>query len=136
VECRNALAMSVQIAGQIITVDLGCVVLGLPIRVSWLSWMHSVQQYIHSKGYIHRVVKSDNLLMGVGTQGNTVYTTDIGLGKEIEDPDRRTYSIVGTLRYASINAHLGKVAADAMKPGLLAVRLSPCGQGVEIGVWL
>jgi serine/threonine protein kinase len=58
--------------------------------------------------YIHKDVKPDNLLMGVGTQGNTVYMTDIGLGKEIEDPDRRTYCVVGTLRYASINAHLGK----------------------------
>jgi casein kinase 1/casein kinase I family protein HRR25 len=49
--------------------------------------------------------------MGVCTRGNTVYTTDIGLAKEIEDPDRRTYSVVGTLRYASINAHLEKVGA-------------------------
>jgi casein kinase 1/casein kinase I family protein HRR25 len=46
--------------------------------------------------------------MGVGTKGNTVYITDIGLAKEIEDPDRRIYSVVGTLRYASINAYLGK----------------------------
>jgi len=46
--------------------------------------------------------------MGVGTKGNTVYMTDIGLAKEIEDPNKRTYSVVGTLRYASINAHLGK----------------------------
>ncbi|KAL5114276.1 hypothetical protein ACEQ8H_007845 [Pleosporales sp. CAS-2024a] len=65
-------------------------------------------QHIHFKEYIHRDVKPDNLLMGLGTRGNTVYMTDVGLGKEIQDPGRRTYSMIGTLRYASINAHLGK----------------------------
>ena len=65
-------------------------------------------QYIHSRRYIHRDVEPDDLLMDVGTQGNTVYMTDIGLGKEIEGPDRRADSVVGTLRYASINAQLGE----------------------------
>jgi len=65
-------------------------------------------QYIHSKKYIHRDIKPDNILMGVGKHGNTVYVTDIGLAKEIEDQDGRSYSVVGTIRYASINAHLGK----------------------------
>jgi serine/threonine protein kinase len=65
-------------------------------------------QYIHSKGYIHRDVKPDNLLMGAGTQGNKVYITDIGLGEEIQDRDWGGGPMVGTVRYASINAHSGK----------------------------
>ena len=67
-------------------------------------------QYIYSKGYIYRNVKPGNLhvLMGIGTQGNIAYMTDIGLAKEIEDPEKHTYSLVGTMRYVSNNAHLGK----------------------------
>lgn len=70
-------------------------------------------QYIHSKGYIHRDIKPENLLMGDGIQGNKVYVTDIGLAKEIREPmvggsdARRCNSpLIGTPRYASINAHL------------------------------
>jgi hypothetical protein len=51
--------------------------------------------------------------MGDGQQGNKVYVTDIGLAKEIREPmaggsDARQYKspVIGTTRYASINAHL------------------------------
>ncbi|KAF2012102.1 CK1/CK1/CK1-D protein kinase [Aaosphaeria arxii CBS 175.79] len=65
-------------------------------------------QYIHSKGYIHRDIKPDNLLMGTGTQGNIVYVIDIGIAKEIEYNDWHKYKMVGTAPYASICAHQGK----------------------------
>ncbi|KAF1993985.1 kinase-like protein [Amniculicola lignicola CBS 123094] len=64
-------------------------------------------RHIHSKGYIHRDVKPENMLMGDGKQGNNVYVTDIGLAKEIEEPGERNCSLIGTTRYASVNAHLG-----------------------------
>ncbi len=68
--------------------------------------------YIHRKGYLHRDVKPDNFLMGVGTQGNVLYTIDFGLAKEHREAD--DYSTLegrqfgGTARYASINNHNGR----------------------------
>jgi len=71
-------------------------------------------EYIHSKNFIHRDVKPDNFLMGLGSKGNVVYLIDFGLAKRYRDtrthqhiPFRSNKNLTGTARYASINTHLG-----------------------------
>ncbi|KAG7258940.1 hypothetical protein CRUP_000054 [Coryphaenoides rupestris] len=64
--------------------------------------------------FIHRDVKPDNFLMGLGKKGNLVYIIDFGLAKKYRDarthqhiPYRENKNLTGTARYASINTHLG-----------------------------
>lgn len=71
-------------------------------------------EYIHSKNFIHRDIKPDNFLMGLGKKGNLVYIIDFGLAKKFRDsrtqmhiPYRENKNLTGTARYASINTHLG-----------------------------
>ncbi|XP_032823111.1 casein kinase I-like isoform X2 [Petromyzon marinus] len=71
-------------------------------------------EYLHSKNFIHRDIKPDNFLMGLGKKGNLVYIIDLGLAKKYRDsrthqhiPYRENKNLTGTARYASINTHLG-----------------------------
>ncbi|KAI5917725.1 casein kinase 1, delta subunit [Camillea tinctor] len=69
-------------------------------------------QYIHSKGVLHRDIKPDNFLMGVGKKGNIIYTIDFGIAKEHwlakQDSRYEKHPFCGTTRYASINNHNGR----------------------------
>ena len=69
---------------------------------------------MHSRSYIHRDIKPDNYLIGLGRKSNVVYIIDYGLSKKYRDtkthqhiPYKENKNLTGTARYASINAHLG-----------------------------
>ncbi|KNC81383.1 hypothetical protein SARC_06288 [Sphaeroforma arctica JP610] len=71
-------------------------------------------EFVHSRNFLHRDIKPDNFLMGMGRRGHVVYVIDFGLGKRYRDahkqhmPYRENKSLTGTARYASINTHAGK----------------------------
>ncbi|EQL00648.1 casein kinase I isoform delta [Ophiocordyceps sinensis CO18] len=68
-------------------------------------------EYIHRKGFLHRDIKPDNFLMGLGRQGNVLYTIDFGLATEHGSQEHWTSGprfFGGTVRYASINNHNGR----------------------------
>ncbi|KAL6974934.1 non-specific serine,threonine protein kinase [Sarracenia purpurea var. burkii] len=71
-------------------------------------------EYMHSRGFLHRDIKPDNFLMGLGHKANQVYIIDYGLAKKFRDlqthkhiPYRENKNLTGTARYASVNTHLG-----------------------------
>lgn len=71
-------------------------------------------EYVHSKGFIHRDIKPENFLIGLNEDSNLLHIIDFGLSRRFKDkvtqqhiPYRENRHLVGTARYASINAHLG-----------------------------
>ncbi|XP_076946212.1 casein kinase 1-like protein 2 [Bidens hawaiensis] len=71
-------------------------------------------EFIHIKSFLHRDIKPDNFLMGLGRRANQVYAIDFGLAKKYRDstthnhiPYRENKNLTGTARYASMNTHLG-----------------------------
>lgn len=71
-------------------------------------------EYIHARCFIHRDIKPDNFLMGIGRRGSQVNVIDFGLAKKYRDPRthlhipyRENKNLTGTARYASVNTHLG-----------------------------
>jgi serine/threonine protein kinase len=71
-------------------------------------------QYMHSKGYLHRDIKPDNMCMGLGNREKRLYFIDFGLAKRFVDkkvelhiPYGENKKFIGTARYASLNSHRG-----------------------------
>mmetsp|Transcript_55915 Transcript_55915/g.173205 ORF Transcript_55915/g.173205 Transcript_55915/m.173205 type:complete len:467 (-) Transcript_55915:188-1588(-) len=73
-------------------------------------------EYLHSYSFIHRDIKPANLLVGLGEQNTEVHLVDFGLAKRywssktakhIPYKQRIARGVIGSARYASINAHNG-----------------------------
>ena len=72
-------------------------------------------EYLHYKNFLHRDIKPDNFVTGLGAHARHIYLLDFGLAKKYRDsrnpnshiPYREDKSLTGTARYASINTHMG-----------------------------
>ena len=76
--------------------------------------MISRVEFMHTQNFLHRDMKPDNFLVGVGSKKSHIYMIDFGLSKRYRDPKtgehiayRDNKSLTGTARYASVNTHIG-----------------------------
>eukprot|EP00826_Nyctotherus_ovalis_P050245 TRINITY_DN6140_c0_g2_i11.p2 TRINITY_DN6140_c0_g2~~TRINITY_DN6140_c0_g2_i11.p2 ORF type:complete len:226 (+),score=55.43 TRINITY_DN6140_c0_g2_i11:494-1171(+) len=75
--------------------------------------IHALER-LHARNYVHRDIKPENFVTGIGKKEGRINLIDFGLSRRFRDhisglhtPYRVQKNFIGTVRYASINAHFG-----------------------------
>ncbi|GAX84656.1 hypothetical protein CEUSTIGMA_g12077.t1 [Chlamydomonas eustigma] len=79
----------------------------------------AILQALHNKGYVHGDVKPENFLLGSAGSGKEkkLFLVDLGLATKWKERgthvryDQRPDDFRGTVRYASVHAHLGRTTS-------------------------
>jgi serine/threonine protein kinase len=81
------------------------------MRLCLYSFKLLILESLHGQHYIHLDVKPDNFALGIGKLSNHVYLFDFGIAQLFRNPATRRHfngsGVIGTIRYSSINCHLG-----------------------------
>ena len=76
--------------------------------------MLQILEHIHKKSFIHRDIKPDNFVMGLGSNSKFLFMIDFGFATTYRDPNtlahvpfQKDVNIIGTPRFSSINTLKG-----------------------------
>ena len=74
--------------------------------------MITLLETIHNRGLVHRDIKPENFLLGPNNDMDRIHIIDFGFGRSYllnggygHIPQKKTHGIIGSLTYASLNAH-------------------------------